>query len=199
MRLLGLDGGVVCRDCFFDGAELGLAVVEATSAEGVDGAVGEIFGQIDEEGDFTDAGMDKPERRLGAGVLESYDGIVAAGMLEVFEGFGKGADRRVGHYRYDGDLSCQIKTLLDYARGSDEVHGRNAHFKNWGFRSQFVLRYVQSILQHFQEGLFDFVARLCDVRHFVRFNELIIDFFVFSIVPSFECRSNFCTGEFSQC
>ena len=105
MRLLGFDGGVIARDCFFDRGEVGFAGVEAAGADGVDGAVGEVFGQIKEDEDFADAGMDEPEGGFSAGVLESYDGIVVVGMVEVFEGLGERADCWVGHHCYDGDLS----------------------------------------------------------------------------------------------
>ena len=105
VRLLRFDGGVLGRDCFFDRGEVGLARVEAAGAKGVDGAVGKMFGQIDEDKDFIDAGMDKPEGCLSAGMLENYDGIVVVWMLEVFEGIGERADCWVSHYGYDGCLS----------------------------------------------------------------------------------------------
>ena len=140
VRLLRFDGGVIGRDCFFDGGEVGLARVEAAGAKGVDGAVGEVFGQIDEDKDFTDAGMYEPEGVSSAGVLESDDGIVVVWMVEVFEGISERADCWVSHYGYDGCLSGMIETLLDCESCSDKIDGSDSHFESGGFHFELILR-----------------------------------------------------------
>ena len=92
VRLLRFDGGVIGRDCSFDGGEVGFPRVGAAGAEGVYRAVREMFGQIDEDKDLTDVGMDKPEGGLSAGILKSYDGIVVVWIIEVFKGFSERVD-----------------------------------------------------------------------------------------------------------
>ena len=72
-----LDGGCVGRDHLVHGTEEGLAWLETASTEGVEGAlVLEVFCEVDEDEDFSHAGVDEEDGGFVTGELERDDGIV---------------------------------------------------------------------------------------------------------------------------
>ena len=81
---MGLDllhGICVATDHLFHGGKNGLALVETASTEGIEGTLSiKVLGQVDEDQDFTNAGVNEEDGGLVAGGLKRNDGVINVGV-----------------------------------------------------------------------------------------------------------------------
>lgn len=81
MSLDLLHGIGVATDHLLHGGEDRLALIETAGAEGVEGALSvEVLGQVDEDQNFTDTGVNEEDRGFVAGGLKRDNGVISASV-----------------------------------------------------------------------------------------------------------------------
>ena len=132
MGLLLLDGLEVGCQNVRQSIEGAFAWVEPACTETVNGSVWDVLNQPQDDKNFPDTGVNKPQRSLSTFVLESHNWIIfifVLRALDSIDGGGERADGSVGQHsghRHLGDT----KSLLGCALESDEIDGVDTSVNN---------------------------------------------------------------------